>query len=147
MVKSLRTPLALWLMVALAAAAPISLAAAQSEECLDLRAPDAKVTLKGKLTRRVFAGPPSYESIAKGDAEEVAFILKLPHPVCADDGEFIDGSAPFDRVHVKYLSSSGLAELRAAVGRDVIVTGAANGAQTGHDHAPLVVYADEIGLR
>ena len=67
---------------------------------MDLRKPDAKATVSGELTVQIFAGPPNYESIAKGDAEEKALILELPRRLCANDGDFIDGATKFDRVHV-----------------------------------------------
>ena len=102
------------------------------------------MTVSGVLSSHVFAGPPSYESIAKGDAPEKAFILKLAQQTCADDGEFIDGTTMFDRVHVSSYSPALLSALKAAVGRHVTVTGEAFGAHTGHHHAPLVLFARKV---
>lgn len=122
-------------------------APAQPDKCLDLRAPEAKVTLSGKLTAREFAGPPNYESIARGDAKETALILELPSPVCADDGEFIDGSTMVDRVHVSSHRPELLAILDKAKGCEVSVTGEAFGAFNAHHHAPLVLFADDVAVR
>lgn len=132
---------------ALAAATFGSGAAAQPQSCIDLRKSDAKATVSGKLTSRMFAGPPNYESIAKGDAKEGALILELPRPMCANDGEFIDGSTKFDRVHVSSSIPALLTVLNAAVGRQVTIRGEAFGAHTGHHRAPLVLFADQVTVR
>ncbi|WP_143738380.1 hypothetical protein [Erythrobacter colymbi] len=103
--------------------------------------------MSGRLTRQVFAGPPNYESTAKGDAPEVALILELASPVCADDGEFIDGTAMFDRVQVSSHSPEVLERLRHSVRRTVTVHGGAFGAVTAHHHAPLVLFAEDVTVR
>jgi hypothetical protein len=114
---------------------------------MDLRKPDAKATISGELTFQNFAGPPDYESIANGDAEEKALILELPRRVCANDGDFIEGTTKFDRVHVGFNSPALLDVLNAAVGRRVTVRGEVFGAHTGHHRAPLVLFADEVNVR
>lgn len=103
--------------------------------------------MSGVLTVQLFAGQPNYENIAKGDAEEKALILELPKRMCADDGEFIDSSTTFDRVHVSSSVPALLDVLNAAVGRHVTVHGEAFGAHTGHHRAPLVLFADEVTVR
>ncbi|OSZ71930.1 hypothetical protein CAP39_00620 [Sphingomonas sp. IBVSS1] len=103
--------------------------------------------MTGLLTVQLFAGPPNYESIAKGDAEEQALILELPKRICAYDGDFIESKDSFDRVHVSSMKPGLLKVLNAAVGRKVTVRGEAFGAQTGHHHAPLVLMADTVTVR
>ncbi len=100
--------------------------------------------MSGVLTVQLFAGPPNYESIAKGDAEERAFILELPRRMCANDGEFIAPTVLFDRVHISAADDAILSVLKAAVGRTVTIRGEAFGAHTGHHHAPLVLLADQV---
>ena len=116
---------------------------AESSDCMDL-ARQPTVTVSGLLTVQLFAGPPNYESVAAGDAEERALILELPNRVCADDGEFITADRPFDRVHISSGVPSVLGALNAAVGRRVTVRGGAFGAHTGHHRAPLVLFADQV---
>lgn len=120
---------------------------AQSTSCTDLRAAGAMMTISGKLTSQIFAGPPNYESIANGDAEEKALILELPRRMCANDGEFIDSSVTFDRVHVSSSTPGLLDVMNSAVGREVTVYGEAFGSHTGHHRAPLVILAKEITVR
>jgi hypothetical protein len=121
--------------------------AAPPISCLDLKGPEAKATIAGKLTIQIFAGAPNYESIAKGDDEEQAFIIELPERMCADDGDFIEPSEPFDRVQVSSYQDELRRVLSASVGREVVVRGEAFGAQTGHHHAPLVLFAEEVTVK
>lgn len=115
--------------------------------CVDASRPGTTVTMVGKLTVQLFAGPPNYESIADGDAEERAFILELPRSICFTDAEFADGSERFDRVHVSADDAALVAVLRAGVGRTVVVSGEAFGAHTGHHRAPMVLFAKSITVR
>lgn len=133
--------------VILATAMPVFGASAQSQTCMDLRKPDAKATVFGELTVQIFAGPPNYGNIVKGDAEEKALVLELPHRICATDGEFIDGTTQFDRVHVSSNIPALLDVLNAAVGRQVTVRGEGFGAHTAHHRAPLVIFVDEVTVR
>jgi hypothetical protein len=128
-------------------ASPSTIKAAEPTGCVDLKKPHAAATLTGVLRAERLAGPPNYESISNGDAEENAFILELPARICADDGEFIDGSTSFDRVQVSSSVPALLKDLSAAVGRRVTVHGEAFGAHTGHHHAPLVIVADQLIVR
>lgn len=115
-----------------------------SAKCLDLTAEHAEASFAGKLTVQLFAGPPNFESIAAGDAEEKAFILELPERHCAFDAEFISKDASFDRVHVSSHDDAILAILKASVGREIIATGTAFGSHTGRHHAPLVLMAESV---
>ncbi|HEX8214809.1 MAG TPA: DUF4431 domain-containing protein [Allosphingosinicella sp.] len=115
--------------------------------CLDLAGADSWVTVSGVLTSRSFAGPPNYESIAKGDREERALILKLPVPSCATDREFIEAGTTFDQVHLSASEAAILNALNLAVGRSVTVRGRAFGAHTGHHRAPLVLIVEEVRVQ
>lgn len=121
-----------------------ALAAEAQKTCLNLTQTRSQATVSGMLTVHLFSGPPNYESIAKGDAEERTFILELPSRLCADDGEFIRPNASFDRVHVGASDDVILSVLKAAIGKTVTVRGEAFGAHTGHHHAPLVLMANQV---
>ena len=129
-------------LTSLAAETPAMAADAQ-KTCINLTKAGAQATVSGVLTVQLFAGPPNYESIARGDAEERAFIIELPRRLCADDGEFIRPTILFDRVHVSASDEAILGVLKSAVGRTVTVRGQAFGAHTGHHHAPLVLMAEQ----
>lgn len=116
-----------------------------SAGCISVANSTSRVTVSGRLTLQLFPGPPNYESIASGDAEESTFIVELPYAVCIDDGgDFADPSERFVTVHVSGNEDVFLNVLRAAVGRKVIVEGEGFASHTGHHHAPLVVLADRI---
>ena len=48
------------------------------------------VTVAGTLRSQVFAGPPNYESIRRGDRKETAVILTLDAPICVTGGDTSD---------------------------------------------------------
>lgn len=115
------------------------------EGCLKL-APSGQVRLRGRLSVRVFPGPPNFESVKQGDAPERTYLLTLPKPICLDDGRdgFADPSARFDQVQVSTQNPDLWPRLRASLGRTVAVDGDGFAAFTGHHHAPLVVLADQV---
>ena len=141
-------PLGLLLIAACSQAeqAPSGAELVAEPECLDLTAPGAIASVSGVLTVQLLAGPPNYESIAAGDAEERAFILELDQRLCADDGTFITPDSTFDRVQLTSDDPRNLDLMRAATGRRVDVSGEAFGSHTGHHHAPLVMFVSEISV-
>lgn len=134
------------LLLALSACSPQG-KADEPTRCLDLTAPGAETAISGLLTIQLFAGPPNYESIANGDAEERTFILELPKRICASDGEFIENSTLFDRVQVNASDPALARVLNAGVGQQVTIQGEAFGSHTGHHHAPLVILASKVTVR
>src|ERR1051326_1436812 len=65
------------------------LCSVEAQKCLAYSSP---VTLSGKLTSRIFPGPPNYTSIRRGDQKETAILLILPAAICTtgNDPEGID---------------------------------------------------------
>lgn len=117
--------------------------AAASEACLDVRGAESAV-LRGTLTYRIFAGPPEFEDVRKGDLPEPGYILKLDRPVCAEGDEDVDPATMVDRVQV-YIAEQGKeadrlqADVTRLKGQKVVVRIASlGGAITGHHHAPLI---------
>jgi hypothetical protein len=104
------------------------------------------------LNYRIFAGPPNYEDVRKGDAPEPTYILTLTEPICASGDEFVDPGDKFHQVQI-FPGSSDKAtqalsrDLRRLVGKRVVVDGASPfGAHTGHHHAPLVLPITRISV-
>lgn len=113
--------------------------------CLNLASGAAPVSLEGKLSLEVFPGPPNYESVAKGDAAEPAWLLLLDKPICVEDGgQFADPSHHFDNVHVYSADRRVQARFEALNGKRVTLKGSGFPAHTGHHHAPLVVEVSAI---
>jgi len=61
--------------------APPAVLAAGVTSCLDY----GPVVLDGRLVRQTYAGPPDYESVTKGDAPIVIWLLQLDPSVCVVD--------------------------------------------------------------
>ena len=122
-----------------------------SAGCVDLKQTDA-FSFQGTLSYAIFAGPPNYQDVRKGDSPEPTYILKLDTPICATGDEFLKPEQRFDRIQV-YPAESAAAgrflarDLRRFVGRRVVVQGRSPlGAHTGHHHAPLLLAITEIAI-
>lgn len=107
----------------------------------------AIVTLSGTLERMTHPGPPNYEDITKGDAEETGYYLLLSEPVCTvgdssrtGEGESFD-SYPQEGVTLVQLviDKSGYEEFRPFLGQKISIQGAIFAAFSGHHHAPLLI--------
>jgi hypothetical protein len=102
-------------------------ASATHAACIDLKRKDV-LSFDGTLSYRIFAGPPNYEDVRKGDTPEPAYILTLSEPICASGDEFIDPGDRFDRIQIFPESSDKAApalsrDLRRWVGKRVVVAG------------------------
>jgi len=112
--------------------------------CVDLKQ-TSSLSFEGVLSYRIFAGPPNYEDVRKGDTPEPAYILSLDAPACATGDDFSNPGKPFDKIQIYPAETDGAGhalwrELRQLVGKRVAVDGkSAFGAHTGHHHAPLLL--------
>ena len=77
----------------------ICLNASADAACIDLKQTDT-LSFEGTLNYRIFAGPPNYEDVRKGDTPEPTYILKLDDPICATGDEFVDQNVKFDRIQI-----------------------------------------------
>ena len=64
----------------------LGLASAANAACLDLKQTNV-LSFEGTLNYRIFAGPPNYEDVRKGDTPEPTYILTLAEPICASGDE------------------------------------------------------------
>jgi len=129
----------------------LGLASAANATCLDLKQTNV-LSFEGTLSYRIFAGPPNYEDVRKGDTPEPTYILTLAEPICASGDEFVDPRETFSQVQIFPESSDKAApalsrDLRRWIGKRVIVEGASPfGAHTGHHHAPLMLPISRISI-
>lgn len=101
--------------------------------------------LSGSLEYVMFAGPPNYEDVQKGDMPEPSFILRLNKKICISDDEgFSEPDVLFDQVQI-VPGKVGSAELRTLVGQFVTV-GLYDqmAAHTAHHRKPLVAWVSKI---
>lgn len=102
--------------------------------------------LTGRLVRRVFPGPPNYESIAKGDKAERPLLLELEHPFTAKYADAPqDGPLTVKRIQVWSAHTGDSKEeaalekiVASAVGQEVVVKADLSVATTGHHHTPVI---------
>jgi hypothetical protein len=96
----------------------------------------AVVTLTGTLRAQVFAGPPNYEYIKRGDRKERAIILRLVAPTCTTSNDPPQGvDAPETNVREMQLvvtKSAHWKTVERRLGKRVVVTGTLFHAHTGH---------------
>jgi hypothetical protein len=141
-----RFALILALILALSFSAPSAHAA-----CINVKEAGS-LSFQGALAYRIFAGPPNYEDVRKGDTPEPAYILTLNAPICATGDEFLNPQQSFDKIQVYPAESDGAGhalwrDLRQLVGKRVYVEGkSAFGAHTGHHHAPLQLPITRIAI-
>jgi hypothetical protein len=119
--------------------------------CIDLKQ-TTSFSFEGTLLYSIFAGPPNYEDVRKGDSPEPTYLLKLDAPICVTGDEFLKPSDRFDKIQVypadggvlgRFLSS----DLRRFAGKRVVVQGnSAFGAHTGHHHASLLLPIINIAI-
>ncbi len=101
--------------------------------------------LSGSLEYVMFAGPPNYEDVQKGDMPEPSFILRLNKKICISDDEgFAEPDVLFDQVQI-VPGNVGSAELRTLVGQFVTVALYDQmAAHTAHHRKPLVAWVSKI---
>jgi hypothetical protein len=73
-----------------------SVSAASPGDCLPYE-PNS-VQLTGRIVRKVFPGPPNYESVKEGDKPEGAYILHLAKPICVRSEKEDEDNAAEDGV-------------------------------------------------
>ncbi len=101
-------------------------------------------SLSGYLTHRIFAGPPNFEDVQKGDTPEPGYVLKLDRDICVTGDDFADPSNMFDEVQLVPgdTNERELSRLRdTEVYVDVVDP---MPAMTGHHHRPLLVWVKSI---
>lgn len=87
------------------------------------------VSLTGRLVQQTYPGPPDFESVTKGDAPLVIWILQLDTGVC-----IVSSSASYPNVYNEheiqlvlgndqYVRTAAYAEYRGLLGKRIAVTG------------------------
>src|SRR4030095_1465472 len=87
------------------------------------------VSLTGRLVQQTYPGPPDFESVTKGDAALVIWILQLDVGVC-----IISSSASYPNVYDEreiqlvlgsdqYARTAAYAEYRSLLGKEIYLTG------------------------
>jgi hypothetical protein len=127
----------------LAGALSMFAASSAGASCYDVSKGEPSA-LSGHLTHRIFAGPPNFEDVQKGDTPEPGYVIKLDKPICIKGDEFADPTNSFDEVQLVPGDNmeKQMAALRdAEVYVDVVEP---MPAMTGHHHRPLLAWVKSI---
>lgn len=117
----------------------------RAEQCL-VEYEDIDVT--GTIAREVFAGPPNYESIGKGDARQVYWILTTDKLYCGkginpESGGLYDIDGTFKRIQI-ILTKEQYSDYRPLLSKRVRVSGKAVAAITGHHKTKMLLNVSSI---
>lgn len=140
-----RTTYAFVLLIIIALATGTCIAA----DCVQLHYNQSGVRLEGLVYKRVFAGPPNYRSVQRGDRPETVWVLVLAKPVCmtalpADqENESADNIV---EIQILFTEGQHVPDGEDA-SRQVSVTGRLFSAQSGHHHLPVLMEVEAIRYR
>lgn len=119
---------------------------AQAQKCLEY---GPTITLDGTLRDRVFAGPPNYESIKRGDRKETAIILTLTAPVCVNGEDPMSVSGPSEtgirEMQLVVATPAQWSAVRRLMRKRATVTGTLFHAHTGHHRTKVLI--EVTGIR
>ena len=107
------------------------------------------VTLEGTVIRRPYPGPPNDESARQGDRPDTVLILSIPKPICVAPDSASDESDKQPESGVRELqlaigTDSVWAQLRAAHGSRLRVTGELFHAISGHHRTRVLIWVIQI---
>lgn len=114
-----------------------------TQNCLSYE-PDT-VVLKGTIQRHTFAGPPNYESVAKGDQAERVWVLHLAEPICVSASSDWEKETGISDVQLVFASRGGYD--KSLLNRKVDITGTLFQAHTGHHHTKVLITVSSIKHR
>lgn len=122
---------------------------ASGQNCLEY---GPSVSLTGTIRSRVFAGPPNYESIKRGDRKETATILTLVDAICmtatnATGDSFDVPETDVKEVQLVISKPAHWKTLKALRGKPVVVTGTLFHAHTGHHRTKILITVTGISLK
>jgi hypothetical protein len=112
---------------------------ANAQRCLEY---GPSISLTGILRSQVFAGPPNYESIRRGDRKETAIILTLVASTCTtgnDPGGVDVPETGIREMQLVVMKSADWKTIRRRMGKRVTVTGTLFHSITGHHRTKVLI--------
>jgi hypothetical protein len=117
---------------------------AAGQKCLEY---GPTVSLTGTLRSQVFAGPPNYESIKRGDRKETAIILSLVARTCTtgNDPQGVDvPETSIREMQLVVTKSADWKTIQRRMGKRVAVTGSLFHAINGHHRTKVLINVSGI---
>src|SRR5262245_39756829 len=103
------------------------------------------VVLQGTIRQHTFAGPPNYESVAKGDEHEDVWVLHLSKSICVSASEDSEKENNVSQIQLVFLKGQKqYDQYRPLLGQKVMVTGTLFQQHTGHHHTRVLITVDNI---
>lgn len=106
---------------------------------------DSHVSVKGRISEKVFPGPPEYTDINKGDKRMVYWILKTEKPLCAYTSDMVtddlDKIAPQNQFQ---LAIEDYDKYQSKLGKLVTVNGVPYPRHTGYHQTSLLIMVTNI---
>lgn len=101
------------------------------------------VQLNGKIVRKIFPGPPNYESIERGDKAEQVWLLVLTQPICVEqdkeDPDLNPAQKDVRQIQLVFGDSGAFEKYRGLPSTKVTATGTLFGGHTGHHRTPVLL--------
>jgi hypothetical protein len=94
------------------------------------------ISLKGRVVRQTYAGPPDYESVTKGDQPIVFYLLQLDYTLCINDSQVL-GRATRE-VQLEWRAG----DPASLLGKQITVTGELIRGGARHDKRDVIVAAE-----
>jgi len=123
---------------------PGSYSSAAAQKCLEY-GPTVAVT--GKLSSRIFPGPPNYMSIRKGDQKETVILLTLTQPVCTTGNDPAGIDVPekgLRNIQLAITKDEDWPVIRRLLGKRVTVSGTLFHAHTGHHRTKVLMDVSQV---
>ena len=105
------------------------------------------VSLTGKLTSKIFPGPPNYESIRNGDQKETAIILILTRPICTtskDPASHGDPESGQRDIQLVISKDENWRTIRRLMRKRATVSGTLFHWNTGHHHTKVLMDVSQV---
>lgn len=117
-----------------------------AQKCLEY---GPTVSIEGTLRSQVFAGPPNYESIRRGDRKETAVIVTLVKPVCItgnDSASFNVSETSVREMQLVVNNPADWQTVRRRMRKGVVVTGTLFHAHTGHHRTKVLINVADMNV-
>lgn len=106
---------------------------------------DSHVSVKGRISRKVFPGPPNYTDISEGDKPLAYWILKTEKPLCSYSSEMLPNYLKRISPQNEFqLVISDYEKYRNKLGRLVTVNGVPYPSHTGYHQTRLLITVTNI---
>ncbi|WP_322995421.1 hypothetical protein [Castellaniella sp.] len=113
-------------------------------QCIQADSPDP-VEVSGTLQFQIFAGPPGFKDVKKGDKALPTYTLQLHSPLCLSGDELVGKTFSADRIHIIPEDEAVERRLGEFNGQEVRLTVVrAFGMHTGFHKAPIIAYTQSV---